>query len=90
MTDHSPDHAERAAIAQIIARAYGGSLRPGLGVDGDYPTDDVDYLAADAIIALRGRDALVEAVDAWIADPTPEAEQAIMDVRAALNTGDRP
>lgn len=42
---------QREAIARIVARAYGGSLHPGLGVPGDYPTDDVDYRAADAILA---------------------------------------
>ena len=42
--------AVREQVAQIIARAYGGSLAPGLGTPGDYPTDDVDYIAADAIL----------------------------------------
>lgn len=46
-------------IAQIIARAYGGSLYPGLGVPGDFPADEVDYRAARAVI-----EALME--------PTPE------------------
>lgn len=41
----------RDKIAAIVARAYGGSLYPGLGVPGDYPVADVDYRAADAIIA---------------------------------------
>jgi hypothetical protein len=44
----------RDTIAQIVARAYGGSLYPGLGTPGDYPTDDVDYRAADAILASIG------------------------------------
>lgn len=42
---------ERQEMAQIIARGYGGSLYPGLGTPGDYPTDTVDYRIADAIIA---------------------------------------
>ena len=41
---------DRENIAQIIARAYGGSLCPGSGMPGDYPVDDVDYRAADAIL----------------------------------------
>ena len=44
----------REEVAQIVARAYGGSLYPGLGTPGDYPTDDPDYRAADAILALFG------------------------------------
>jgi len=43
----------RDEIAAIVARAYGGSLYPGLGVPGDYPVADVDYRAADAIIAVQ-------------------------------------
>jgi DNA-directed RNA polymerase subunit F len=39
----------RDKIASIVARAYGGSLYPGFGVPGDYPVEDVDYRAADAI-----------------------------------------
>lgn len=46
-------------LAQVIARAYGGSLYPELGEIGDYPTDEVDYRAARAVLtALR--------------EPTPE------------------
>jgi len=43
---------DREEVAQIVARAYGGSLYPGLGEPGDYPTADEDYRAADAILAL--------------------------------------
>lgn len=45
----------REKVAAIVARAYGGSLCPGLGVPGDYPVADVDYRAADAIAALLQR-----------------------------------
>ncbi|WP_422057337.1 hypothetical protein [Sphingomonas sp.] len=46
----APQPAEwRDKIAAIVARAYGGSLYPGLGVPGDYPVEEVDYRAADAI-----------------------------------------
>ena len=64
---------DREEIAQIIARAYGGSLYPGLGCPGDYPTDDVDYRAADAIIAL------IAPSDGWVLvprEPTPEMMKA--------------
>lgn len=45
----------REEVAAIVARAYGGSLNPGLGVPGDYPVEEVDYRAADAIAALLER-----------------------------------
>lgn len=45
--------ADRHLIAQIVARAYGGSLHPELGTPGDYPVDEVDYRVADAILATR-------------------------------------
>jgi hypothetical protein len=48
----SPVAGQREAIAAIIARAYGGSLNPGLGVPGDFPVCEIDYRAADAILAL--------------------------------------
>lgn len=48
----APPEDVRGTIAQIVARAYGGSLYPGLGMPGDYPVEDVDYRAADAILAL--------------------------------------
>jgi hypothetical protein len=70
MSGGVPAGERREEIAQIVARAYGGSLYPGLGVPGDYPTADVDYRAADAILALptptppiEGRDADVVRVE---------------------------
>jgi hypothetical protein len=42
----------RDEVAAIVARAYGGSLYPGLGTPGDYPVEEVDYRAADAILAI--------------------------------------
>lgn len=42
----------REEVAKIIARTVGGSMYPGLGVPGDFPVDEADYAAADAIASL--------------------------------------
>lgn len=37
-------------MAAVVARSYGGSLCPELGVPGDYPVDRVDYTAARGVL----------------------------------------
>lgn len=42
---------KRDRLARIVARAYGGSQHPELGMLGDHPAGAQDYIAADAILA---------------------------------------
>jgi len=67
----------REQIAQITARAYGGSLYPGLGTPGDYPTADEDYRAADAIAALINPSPLDREAVARIIDPVAFTDKYI-------------
>lgn len=67
---------KREAIAQIIARASGGSLNPGLGVPDDYPVSRYDHAAADAILATLS--------DTVGPAPDPKVEGVVEIVRRAV------